>query len=171
MRYAQGRWAEGRWAREPGRQFSVGGQSVSTTAAADEVLAHLWNPDATRSLWLTEASYTILVAATALDPIRLCRTTTVGTTPGVTVTPDLDNDFEREVTPDTGAILHMANFATEPILALPDLRRVSFPITSDGHNMVWLFDGLRVPPGTGIGFATTGAVAGRQADFYFRFWE
>lgn len=174
MRYAKGRWSDDRWERRLGRFFTVAGRTpAATAAAANECIFNFWNPDSVRSLWVWEVSYQISTqVAGALDPHRLCRTSTAGTTPGATVTPDLDNDHQREVTPDTGALLHLADFTTEPTLVLPEISNVSFPTQNNTQAKTWLFpEGLRIPPGSGLALATTGAVASRVADISVRFSE
>lgn len=174
MRYAVGRWAEGRWDRESAeRTFSIAIRSGTTTAAADELLCNLWNPSSSRSLWVLEYQCHLSGVIAALDPWRFCRTTTIGTNPGGVATPDLDNDWEREITPQTGAVLYISNWTTEPVLALPELVRYATPTTSSNHGCTWLFgeEGIRVPPGTGLGVSTTGAVAAPQVEQSFRFRE
>lgn len=172
MRYAVGRWDIARWDRKIGRRFTVAGRSTATSAAADEVAGHLWNPSGTRSLWVIEFSVGTAQNQATLDPLRLCRTTTAGTTPSSSVTADPDNDYERETAPNTGAVLHLGNFATEPVLQLPPLDRLAFPTTGAPHQSIGLYPlGIKVPPGTGLGLATTGAIACPATDFSFGFWE
>lgn len=173
MRYAVGRWAEGRLDRQPSRMFSVGGRSTSNTAAAaNECVGNLWNPSSTRSVWVAEFSWSNRDNPAAVDTLRFCRTSTAGTTPASTVTPDADNDFERETSPQAGVLLHLANFATEPVLELPELFRLVIPASGSPHSLTWLFrGGIRVRPSTGLALATTGAVAEAPTDVTFRFWE
>lgn len=173
MRYSAGRWTEERWDRKTRRVFLVAGRSAATSAAADQSICNLWNPDATRSIWALEFSYGDLSNSSALDPVRFCRTTTLGNNPTTTVTPDLDNDFEREIAPITATTLRLSSFTTQPILVTPELFRLSFPITGAPHSLTWVFQrgGIRIPPGTGLALATTGAVAKAGADITFRFVE
>lgn len=173
MRYAAGRWTEERWDRRTRRAFSVAGRSVGTSAAADQCICNLWNPDATRSIWVHEFAFGGLTNNSALDPLRFCRTTTLGNNPTTTVTPDLDNDFEREISPITAVTLRLSGFTTQPVLAVPELYRLSFPITGAPHALTWVFPrgGIRIPPGTGLALATTGAVAQSGCDITFRFVE
>lgn len=171
MRYGPGRWGVGRWERGIGRLFLVTGRSANTGAAGNEVLGSLWNPSSDRSVWVVEFSWATPVSIATLDPLRLCRTTTAGTTPGSTVTPDVDNDFMRELAPVTGVRLDLANFTTEPTLATPELFRLGFPTSSAQHSMTWRFHGLRIPPGTGLALATTGAIGATGSDMTFMFYE
>lgn len=175
MRYAVGRWAPERWDRETQRIFAVAGRSTTdASAAADDFSCNLWNPSGTRSLWVVEFNWENPFLTSNVT-FELCRTSTAGTTPTTTVTPDLDNDFEREITPNTGAVLYLGPFATDPTKVLPNVDRIRFAGTGSGlvHavGFNWLKHGLRVPPGSGLGLSQTTAVAVQAADFGFRFWE
>ena len=171
MRYAVGRWAEDRWQRV-GREFSVTGRGLTSTAAANECACNLWNPHSVRSLWVIEFMFSRDSNPSAIDVLRLCRTTTQGTA-GSTVTPDLDNDFEREVTPNTGASLGLSNFSVEPTLQTPELYSLAFELTGEHQFMNWVFpdQGIRVGPGTGLGLFSTGAIAISPSTVSFRFRE
>lgn len=153
--------------------FAVAGRSAITSASANECVCNLWNPSSDRSIWVTEFYYSRTSTPVSVDPLRFCRTSTAGTTPGSTITPGLDSDYQREVVPVTGVVLHLANFATEPVLASPDLYRLVFPSTGVEDYMFWLFPepGLRVPPGSGLALASTGATAATASDITFRFYE
>lgn len=172
MRYAVGRWSADRWDRRTRRMFAVAGRSTATGVAANECVCNFWNPSSTQSVWVAEVFHGLTANAGTLDPTRFCRTTTAGTTPSSTVTPDVDNDFERETAPVSGVLLHLGDFLTEPVLATPELFRLNFPITGVVHTMQWVFPaGIRVGPGTGLAFATTGSVGRQAVDIAFRFWE
>lgn len=172
MRYAVDRWSIDRWVGQPRCMFLVGARSAATDAAANNFLCNLWNPSGTRSLWVEEFSYCSAGGnPAALDPLRLCRTGTSGTA-GSTVTPDLDNEFERANSPSTGVVLHLANFSVEPTIASPPLYRLALAITGNPSTVTWVFPkGIRVPPGSGLGLATTGAVVAVAGDVTFRFYE
>lgn len=153
------------------RYFAVSGRSANTAATADHVAAQLWNPDATRGLWVVEIHMQKCTTAT-LDNHGVVRSSTRGATPTTTVTPDLDNDFEREVTPDTGAVLELATFGTQPALATPYLYRGVLP-AAVGSAVQYVFpgDGIKVPFGTGLCIATPVAVVLMASDFTFVFHE
>lgn len=153
------------------RFFSVAGRSANTAATADHVAAQLWNPDATRGLWVVEIHVQKTSTATA-DSHGIVRSSARGATPTTTVTPDLDNDFEREVTPDTGAVLELATFGTQPTLATPYLYRGVLP-AAIGSAVQYVFpgDGIKVPFGTGLCVATPVAVILMASDFTFVFHE
>lgn len=153
------------------RFFSVGGRSANTAATADHVAAQLWNPDSVRSLWVVEIHIQKSTTATA-DSHGIVRSSAVGATPTLTVTPDLDNDFVRETTPDTGARLELATFGTQPTLATPYLYRGVLP-AAIGAAVQYVFpgDGIKVPPLTGLCVATPVAVILMASDFTFVFNE
>lgn len=153
------------------RYFAVGGRSANTAATQDHVAAQLWNPDSVRSLWVVEIHIQKSTTATA-DSHGVVRSSAKGTTPTVTVTPDLDNDFVREITPDTGALLELATFASQPTLATPYMYRGNLP-AAIGSAVQYVFpgDGIKVPPGTGLCIATPVAVVLMASDFTFVFQE
>lgn len=170
MRYATGRWDEDRWERRS-RTFMASGRSSTTDAAADNFVGHLWNPHSTRSLWVVEICLATSAASTTLDPKRLMRTSTQGT-PATSVTPDLDDDEWGESPPATGAVMGLANFSVEPTIASPEL--LSWTFASTGvHGLTWVLrpEGIRVPPGSGLGLTNTGAVAGVVTSLTFVFTE
>lgn len=153
------------------RHFAVAGRSANTAATADHVGAQLWNPDATRSFWVVEIHIQKATTATA-DSHGVARSSARGATPTTTVTPDLDNDFEREITPDTGAVLELATFGTQPTIASPYLYRGVLP-AAVGAAVQYVFPGrgMKVPPGTGLIVTTPVAVILMASDFTFVFWE
>lgn len=152
------------------RFFSVAGRSIDTAATANHVGAQLWNPDATRSLWVAEIH--IQKVGATVDNQGIQRSSARGATPTLTVTPDLDNDYEREITPDTGAVLELATFATQPTLAGPDMVRGNLPATT-GAAVQYVFPGrgIKVLPGTGLCVFTPVAVILQDSDYTFLFWE
>lgn len=152
------------------RHFAVGGRSVATAATADHVAGQLWNPDSVRSLWVVEI-HMQKQSATA-DGHQITRSSARGATPTLTVTPDVDNDFEREVTPDTAAVLELATFGTQPTLAGPALYRGNLP-AAVGAAAQYVFpgSGIKVPPGTGLCVATPTALALIATDITIVFYE
>lgn len=176
MRYADGRWTDGRWAYDRwgtvGRQFLVAGRNGSPSVANNEVVGQLWNPSTDRSLWVAEIMYTTVVTGTAQN-MRIQRTTARGT-PATTVTPDLDNDMEREVTPQTGALLDLALFSVQPTVDASVLFRTppTGGTTAGGilDQIVFPGKGIKVPPGTGLCLRAA-AISGCSFDQSWRFEE
>jgi hypothetical protein len=143
--------------------------SGASGATADDVGAHLWNPDANKWLYLREV-HVFTTVATAQHP-GLVRTTTIGTTPGTTVNPDADNAFDRAVAPSSSADLYAGTFATDPAVAGPYLTRAIIP-GAIGAAVMWSFldEPIGIPPGTGIGVATPIATA-LQLNRYTFIWD
>lgn len=152
------------------RFFACAGRSIVTAATADHVAAQLWNPDSTRSLWVVEIHIAKTVATA--DHHGIARSSARGSTPTATVTPDLDNDFEREITPDTGAVLELATFSSQPTLTAPYMYRSNLPAAvGAGAQYVFPGSGIRVLPGTGLCVATPVATAMQPIDATFIFHE
>lgn len=156
------------------QRYSVGGRMNAATAATlDDVAAHLWNPSGTKSIFVAEIH--VVKTAATVDHHKLIRSTTAGTTPGATITPDADNAYSRQATPPSGAVLYVANFATEPTLAGPEIARQNLPAAA-GAGFAWVFGngqpglGIEVPPGTGLAVAVPEVgteVAIQISDFTF----
>lgn len=153
------------------RYYAVAGRSANTAATQDHVAAQLWNPDGSRGLWVVEVHIQKSTTATA-DSHGIVRSSARGATPTTTVTPDADNDFEREVVPDTGGVLELATFSSQPTLAAPYLYRGTLP-AAIGSAVQYVFpgNGIKVPFGTGLCVATPVAVILMASDFTFVFHE
>lgn len=152
------------------RHFSLAGRSANTAATANHVAAQLWNPDSVRSLWVVEIH--IQKTNATVDNHAVQRSSARGATPTTTVTPDLDNDYEREITPDTIAVLELATFGTQPTLAGPDMNRGNLPAAvGAATQLVFPGNGIRVPPGTGLCVLTPVAVILQASDFTYIFHE
>jgi hypothetical protein len=147
-------------------RYSVGGRSAATAATADQSAGHLWNPHATKSIYVREIWFFKTVAT--VDNPGLVRTTTIGTTPGTTVTPDADNAFDRRAAPPSVSVLYLAAFATYPVIAGPYMHRENLP-AAIGAGLVWSFydEPIEVPAGTGLAVATPVAVILQPADLTF----
>lgn len=173
MRYAVGRWAAERWDRDSNRIVAVAGRSTTDSGAqVNDFSCNLWNPSGTISLWVVEFSWESPAWNSPIS-LALFRTSTTGTTPTTTVTPDLDNDFEREFAPQTGAVLYLGPFATDPVQVLPYVDRVRFHAFAipQSARLRYPGRGLRVPPGSGLGLSQNTTAAIQAADHGFWFWE
>lgn len=148
-----------------GRYYSVGGRN---TAAATGMAATLWNPSSTRSIWCVECESS---RTAGLSPNMVWVRTVTRGTPASTVTPDVDNDFMRQLAPNSGAVLDLGLYTVDATEATPALVN-SFDSTSIGSSERYIFPGLgiRIPPGTGFGMARTGGTINPR-DFYFVFRE
>lgn len=150
-------------------RYSTGGRSASTAATADQAGAALWNASTAKSIFAKEIHW-FKTSATA-DGLQVIRTTNRGTTPGSTVTPDIDNDYNRAVAPVSGALLDLAAWATYPTVAGPPLARTNLP-AAVGAGVMWVFggDGIAIPQSTGLAVATPTALALIAGDVTF-VWE
>lgn len=139
--------------------FAASGRTSAATAATiNLVVAQLWNPHATARLRVSEVHLANQSGATVGNAV-LRRSTARGATPAVTVTPDIDNNFDRTLAPASGAVLELgATFATQPTVDLSDLFR--WTVTAAvGAGVVWSFPaGLVIPPATGLVIANSAAV-------------
>jgi hypothetical protein len=150
-------------------RYAAGIDGAATAATADQAGAQLWNPHATKSIYVREV-WVFSTAATAQHP-SLIRTTTAGTTPGTTVTPDADNAFDRRAVPASGALLYAATFAAYPTVAAPYLCRATLPAAIGAAAMFSFLDQpVEVPAGTGLAVATPIATA-LQANRYTFIWD
>ena len=150
-------------------RYQCAGRSTATAATADYVIANFWNPHASKPLWVREIWYAKTIATA--DYIQVARSTTAGTSPGSTVTPDIDNDRDRQLAPGTVALLYMGTYAsTQPTLQTPPLARYALP-AAIGSGLVLVFDPpIRVAAGEGLAIATSVATIGQPADVTF-VWE
>ena len=138
---------------------------------ANEAAAHLWNPSSTISLYLVRTDIMVSETTGGFSRQYLVRTTTQGTTPGSTVTPDADNAFDRRAAPPSGALVYTGNFNTTPVASAQSIAT----FTSDrryGELKVWTFPGrgIRIPPGQGIGWFALGGLSSTLRQFGFT-WD
>jgi hypothetical protein len=150
-------------------RYAVGLDALATAATADQSGANFWNPSGTRWVYLREV-HVFTQAATAQHP-GLIRTSTAGTTPTGTTTPDLDNAFDRAAASPAAVVVYGATFATYPVVQGPYLTRAIIP-AAIGAAVMWSFldEPIGVPPGTGIGVATPITTA-LQANRYTFIWD
>ena len=129
-----------------------------------EPYAALWNPSTTKQIYLASISIEDDHATISNRPGPV-RTSTRGT-PGSTITPDIDNDYNRAVAPQSGALLDLADFTVAPTLQPPRLMR--YTITATGGGVLIDFDRLAIPPGTGLAIEAT---ANLGSGFYTFEWD
>lgn len=150
-------------------QFSVGGRTAATAATANHVGAQMWNPSSTRSIYITAVAWFQTVATVSNPSIQ--RSTARGATPTATVTPDIDNNWDRDVAPASAAVLELATFGTQPTLATPPLFSSNLPAAiGSGFLVPFSGRGIKVPAGTGLCIYTPVAVILQPADVTF-WWE
>lgn len=146
-------------------EWRVSGLTAASDANDNDAVAILWNPHASRHIWVVEVHFANDTAAAG--KVTLTRTTTRGTA-GSTVTPDADNHVEGITTPASGALLDLSNFSVEGTKASPDLGSYQTPATI-GAGKVWSFRAkpIRVAAGTGFGLinGAAAAVAASHVEF------
>jgi hypothetical protein len=149
--------------------YSVGGRIGGTTGAGDEAVGcALWNPHSTVRMKVVEIAYS-KTAATVDNP-AIQQSSTRGTQT-VTVTPDIDNSWERDLSPPSGALLDL-DYSADPTLQGPHLKVWNLP-AAIGSGFIFSFPapGIIIPPGTGLAITTHVAVALQIADVTFTWVE
>jgi hypothetical protein len=152
-------------------RYTVSGLSVATAATADLVIAELWNPSSTKSLFVRELGV-FKTTAGAADRPKLRRSTARGTA-GSTVTPGAANHHAGGVTaPATGAVLDINVFTGVPTLATGDLHQAVLS-AGVGGGLIWNFgdEALEVPAGKGLCLCTGSALAFPVSTVYFGWAE
>lgn len=144
--------------------YRVGGRSAATAATVNHAYGGIWNPSASKSIYVMEIHLVKTVGT--VDNHALARSTARGT-PGSTVTPDADNHDAGQVVPQSGALLDLAAYSVQPTLATPNLLHFNLPAVI-GSGLIWTFpEGIRVPAGAGLVIITPPAVIGQPSDISF----
>jgi hypothetical protein len=137
--------------------YGAAARTGATAVTIDHCAGALWNPHATKSIqvWMLTLSRTA-----AANQWYVQRITAKGT-PGSTVTPVIDNDFDRLLAPISGAVIDLAPYSVQPTKAPPDYFRPMSGQNNPGVSQeLWFEGGLRLPAGTGLGlFAGIGGTA------------
>ena len=142
------------------QRYRVAGRTAATAATADNVGGALWNPHATKDIYLYEMHFFHITGT--VDNEGLIRTSTRGTQT-VTVTPDIDNDDDRLLAPISGAVLDVT-YSAQPTVQPPYMQRINLP-AAIGAGYIWIFErGIRIPAGTGLALATPVAVVLQAGD-------
>lgn len=128
-------------------RYSVGGRNAATSATIGNCVATLWNPHATKDIYVVRFS----MAGVSSDGKIELRPSTARGTPGSTVTPGIDNDAELLLAPISGALLDLAAYSVEPTLQSPARWRYAYGgNVAGGMAQIPLDNGVRVPAGTGV---------------------
>ena len=150
-------------------KYLVSGTSIVTAATANHCAAQLWNPSGSKSIYVNAVSWFHTVGTADFSALGI--STARGATPNNTQTPDADNDYNQEVTPDTATVLEMGTFGTQPTIATPRLFGVPFGAAVGAGVIVPLGEdrnGFRVKPGNGMVIFTPVATA--LQPLYASFW-
>lgn len=149
--------------------FAARGRTAATATTANHVIAALWNPHATERITVTEIGLFKTAAGAAGDAVILQRTTTRGT-PGSTITPAIQQGYERDVAPSSGALLDLAAFSAQPTLETGGLRGFVAAAVAASGIVFPLPRGLVIPPGAGLALVQIAATAWPASEVYFE-WE
>ena len=149
------------------QRYSVSGRNAATGASVDQAGAVLWNASAIKVIYCREISgFTSSAVAWAL---QLIRTSTRGT-PGSTVTPDIDNNRDRLLAPQSTCVLDLGLFSSAPTVQGPAMARTHLGAVI-GSAFGWIFDPpIAIPAGTGLAIANVPATASPTVDWTF-VWE
>ncbi len=149
--------------------YSVGGRTLATAATANHVGAQFWNPSTTKGVWVTAVSW-FQTAGTVSNP-AIARSSARGATPTATVTPTVDSNWDRGVTPPSASVLELATFGTQPTITGVPLFKSNLPAAiGSGFILPFTGRGIFVPSATGLVVFTPVAVILQPADVTY-FWE
>lgn len=138
--------------------YMVAARSGATAATADHVVACLWNPHATKSIYVFMVMWG-MSNATSNTTYHLRRATARGT-PGTTVTPGIDNDFDHTAAPISGALLDLAAYLVQPTIdATKTLRGLVNKLAGGGMRFFFMGKSRRIPAGEGLAIAQNAATA------------
>ncbi len=154
-------------------RWSIGGRSIATAATANHVGAQLWNPHATKPVWVTAISLA-QTGAVVSNP-AVYRSSARGATPTATVTPTIASDWDRMISPPSAAVLELATFGTQPTLDGVPLFRWNNPAAA-GSGFIVPFEtkdlhGIEILAGAGLSIATPVAVILQPFDVTFFMFE
>jgi len=149
--------------------FSVRGLTAATAATADHAICALWNPDSLKRIKVFEMGIFKTAVGTAADSLYVARITARGTA-GSTVTPDVDNAWDADDIPASGALLDLAAYPVQPTLGTPRMWGwVASAIAAAG--VIWPTPrGISIPPGTGLALCQRAATIWPVSEVYFC-WE
>lgn len=149
--------------------FSVRGRTAATTAAAGLAVAALWNPHATSRISVVEFGLCCTVAPAAGASILLQRLSARGT-PGSTITPAIQQGFQRDCTPQSGALLDLAIWTGVPTIEAAGFMGWVFAAVAASGIIYPIPRGIELPPGTGLCIVTAAAILIPASEVWFQ-WE
>jgi hypothetical protein len=134
--------------------YSVRGRPADPAQGADIALFNFWNPNTSdKKISVLEVGYSA-TAGIATGPQRFViqRTSAAGT-PGSTVTPDAECDWDHDRSPASGCLLYLASFSVQPTFLGPELYGQPAPAASGSIGWGWVWPnltGIVLDEGTGI---------------------
>lgn len=134
--------------------YTAGGRTNAVTdAAANVIVAQLWNPSSTRSIEVVRCCVS-KTAAGGNEELAPVRTSARGATPGSTITPGIAQHHGRAVAQPSVSVIETSNFATEPTIDGVAIAERVMAINLAAWTMVWQFpEPIIVLPGAGLGIA------------------
>lgn len=136
------------------QDYASGGRTnAATDAAANAIVAQLWNPSSTVPLYVREISV-FKTAAGGNESLAVVRTSARGATPGSTITPGIAQHKDRVQAPASAAVIETSNMATEATIDGQQLAKRAILAGLVGAGIVWTFvTPITVRPGAGIAIA------------------
>lgn len=138
--------------------YRVKVRATATTNVAERVLAQVWNPSASRGIWLREISIVVTAAPGAGAGLHLRRSTARGTAT-LTSTPIVSSDDDFKLAPPSGFLLD-GTFSAEPTMAaLPANFGWTFSAAA-ASGIIYPFSGrgIFIPAGAGVCLANNAGI-------------
>lgn len=135
---------------------AVSGRSGTTAATAGHNIGHLWNPSGGQAISVTGFQFYNSVGTGSVA--RINRTTVRGTA-GSTVTPDVDNSFDRRDVSPSVPLLDLGPNSVQPTITTQPLFMTHYGAFAGGSHIEEFPVPVVVPPGTGLVFCTDAATA------------
>ena len=137
--------------------YGVRGRTAATAATADNGIAALWNPHATKRLTVYEIGLMAASAPASGASVYLRRTSARGTA-GSTVTPGIQNGYQRDIAPVSGVLLDLAAYSVQPTFETGGLKGWVLMAVAAATILYPISKGIVVPPGTGLALVTAAAI-------------
>lgn len=142
-----------------GPLYYVSGTTAATAATDQHAIAQIWNPSTTRTIVLVEGAIVVFGAPGAGAGFLIRRSSARGTA-GSTVTPNGANHYRNDAAPDSGFVLDLAAFTTQPTLVVGDLGPAwVLPAVTASGIVYPMPRGIEIPPGGGLCFVNRAAIA------------
>ncbi len=146
-------------------RYRVRGRTVATAATADVAIAGIWNPHATKRIYVLEFACSAATAPGAGAGFHIRRSTARGTQTS-TVTPIADHADEADATPHSGWVLDIDWSADPTLAALPSIFGwILAAVAASGIVYPFSGRGVCVKPGTGLVWVNNAAIAVPALEF------
>lgn len=138
--------------------YRVSGTTVATAATDQHAICALWNPHATRCIYLKEISV-VAFAAPGAGAGYLVRRISGRGTAGSTVTPAAVNDLANPGTaPQSGYLLDLAAYTGQPTITAGDLDGWVFAAVAASGIVKPYPEGIEIAPSSGIVLCNRAAI-------------